>query len=164
MATEIPRLIVAHKAETASIRLTKNFWTGEFRCRCHRLGKHPAEGFCGGAVNLSGVLRLVPSLQDLRDVVGPIVITEGGRCWAYHERIYAKRSQKPTLNSAHLYWLGVDVWPATKKIEKTEESRALLKRLGFRGVGWNLKQSIDRHDGLHLDVMVIDGAEWREWD
>ena len=150
-------ITVAHRADMG-LRITRNFFTGEFACNCPKLRKSPPEGFCNGAVRIDGLMRLVEPLQLLRGHWGPMHITSGFRCWAYHEHLYEEMGKRPVIDSAHLRGLGADVYPKDHEIKRDDETRALLVKLGFRGIGWRLGSS---GRSIHLDVMERERVtEW----
>jgi len=136
--------------ERLGLRLTENFWTEEFSCRCPKLRQGQDSGFCNGAVRIGPLFDLILPLQRLRNIVGPLVIESGLRCWEYHKWLYKNTTRPITTNSAHLHGLAADVWPKRGVIEETEDNIEMLKRCGFRGVGWRLGEMENK---LHLDVM-----------
>ena len=138
--------------EQMGLRLTENFWTEEFSCRCPKLRQAQDSDFCNGAVRIGPLFDLILPLQRLRSIVGPLVIESGFRCWAYHKWLYKHetKGRAVTKNSAHLHGLAADVWPKLGVIEETEDNIAILRQCGFKGVGWRLGQLENK---LHLDVM-----------
>jgi len=149
-------ITIAHHEESG-VRLTRNFFSGEFACNCPKLGRAPAEGFCNGALRIDNLMRLVDTLQRLRWQWGPLHISSGFRCWAYHEHLYGEK--RPPINSAHLVGAAADIYPKDYEIKHDDETRSLLIRLGFRGIGWRLGAS---GRSIHLDVM--EREQVTEWE
>ncbi len=149
---ELVDVMAVRYDERLGLRLTENFWTSEFRCRCARLRKGQDSGFCNGAVRVEALYELILPLQRLRNIVGPIMVESGLRCWAYHKWVYENetKGQRVTTNSAHLHGLAADVWPRRAVIEESEENIKMLTKCGFKGVGWRMGELENK---LHLDVM-----------
>lgn len=108
-------------------KLSKNFDSSEFACKCG----------CGYDTPNPELIRM---LQVARDLYGkPIRITSGCRC------IKHNRNVGGTANSAHISGMAVDI------ASPTGESRYLiiesLMAAGFKRIGINFKQRF-----VHADI------------
>lgn len=75
-----------------SFKITENFWSGEFYCKC---------GICARQIVEK---ELVERLEHLRNSVGhPLLVNSGYRC-ARHNELVGGRP-----NSAHLYGKAADI-------------------------------------------------------
>lgn len=124
------------------MRLTTNFDSSEFRCRCKERG-HTGTGFCGGTSGPDPArLRLLTEgLQKLRDKVGkPVVVSSGYRCPGYNATLpgAAKASQHMTGGAADVR---VEGYTSESLMQVVEEMNL------FTGRGIYPKQGY-----IHVDV------------
>ena len=108
-------------------KLSKNFDSSEFACKCG----------CGYDTPDAELIRM---LQAARDLYGkPIVITSGCRC------IKHNRNVGETANSAHITGKAVDI--ATPTGAARYEIIKALMQAGFSRFGINFKKSF-----IHADI------------
>ncbi|MCD8479880.1 MAG: D-Ala-D-Ala carboxypeptidase family metallohydrolase [Candidatus Cloacimonetes bacterium] len=108
-------------------RLSKNFTSEEFACKCG----------CGYDTPNPELIRM---LQAARDLYGkPMQITSGCRC------IKHNRNVGGAANSAHIQGMAVDI--ATPTGEARYEIINALMKSGFRRIGINFKKKF-----VHADI------------
>jgi uncharacterized protein YcbK (DUF882 family) len=107
------------------MKLTKNFDSKEFACRCGEK--------CGAEISLKFVFRL----QELRNDFGKTMkITSGARCGQYNTLISGAKK------SRHLEGIAADI--AVNSAADKYELVALAVEHGFRGIGVG-------HNFIHID-------------
>jgi uncharacterized protein YcbK (DUF882 family) len=110
--------------------LTKDFSLKEFACKC-----------CG---KVEVDKKLVTLLQDMRDIVGPLVIESGYRCEKHNAEVGGGK------NSAHLRGKAADIRCYTPRL-RYDLLCVVPTRFTRFGVGENLIH-VDVDDSLDQDV------------
>lgn len=101
------------------MKLSKNFFSGEFDCKCKncKKGEYPL-----------AIVDLVKALQDLRDIIAcPIKIISGYRCEAHNKKVGG------APDSFHVKGMAVDI--ETPKIGKDRLLEAVKAVKKIKGIG-----------------------------
>ena len=115
------------------MKITRNFTKDELACKC-----------CGKC-KMDPVL--LTRLQALRDLVGPIIITSGYRCYEHNKEVGG--SEK----SQHLVGKAVDI--KIKDFDSTTRHKLIKTAfdIGFAGIGIGKTK-------FHVDVRDGEGRSW----
>lgn len=127
-------LYLWNRGET--LKLSKNFSTGEFTCRC---------GVCK---EQTISIKLINKLQAVRDLVGPLTITSAYRCPAHQAALRGQGVQTAKGTSQHELGRAADV--QAKNMPALEA--ALRKEFMAIGVAKTF---------FHVDLRTDKPREWR---
>jgi len=125
-----------------SKHLSKNFQEHEYACHCP----------CGKMIAKP---RLVEAIQELRDVIGVIILSCGYRCPKHNKEIGGAK------NSYHMKGMAADcIFPGQKLFDAYMEA---VKIPAFQGIGiyppWVDDVGKVHGNFLHLDVR----SKWTRW-